>query len=228
MKASRSVPVYPFLNQTYNATRPLDAIPRVMPLGDSITEGAQNFTHGGFREGLTADLVTDGRTVLMVGSGATGAFANNQHEGHSGYYSQNIIDGLWRWLDDAQPQVVLLGIGTNDCAISADVDGLLARVGLLIDMTHMWSRRCWISVRTLTPFVDPVLNARVDQFNAALNPQIILPRAAAGRRVHHSIAGSSVSLANISGDNVHPTPVGYGQMQIQHRSDVNAILNVWV
>jgi len=97
----------------------------IMPLGDSITAWA-------YRDRLAALLVLDGWNFDMVGSISGGATTDGgpgqdnidlDHEGHTGWSTLNILEGhpdepdagrLDEWIDGADPDVVLLHIGTND------------------------------------------------------------------------------------------------------------------
>ncbi|MET1073917.1 MAG: hypothetical protein ABWY11_14825, partial [Umezawaea sp.] len=57
---------------------------RVMPLGDSITDGYN--VPGGYRINLWQRMAAAGQTVDFVGSGVNGpaALGDHDHEGHSG------------------------------------------------------------------------------------------------------------------------------------------------
>src|SRR5690349_12885605 len=58
---------------------------RVMPLGDSITDGFN--VPGGYRVGLWQRLVSGGFSVDFVGTGFNGpaSLGDHDHEGHSGF-----------------------------------------------------------------------------------------------------------------------------------------------
>ncbi len=58
---------------------------RVMPLGDSITDGFN--VQGGYRIGLWQRLANAGVATDFVGSGANGpaSLGDHDHEGHSGW-----------------------------------------------------------------------------------------------------------------------------------------------
>jgi lysophospholipase L1-like esterase len=199
---------------------------RLQCIGDSITAGSGDLTNGGYRKQLDADLTTDGRPPDMVGSLADGSFGDNQHNGLSGAFTLDLLTKMWAWLEYGNPHIVLLQIGTNDCATAYDLPNLPARVGTLLDMVHMFNPRTWVSVSDLTPLTDATYNARVNTFNAAL-PAVVATRVAAGRRAHFSQSGSAVSPGNLS-DGVHPNATGYAQKATVLRADVNVILNAWV
>lgn len=91
---------------------------RIMPLGDSITAGP-----GCWRAKLWHRLQTSGYTNIdFVGTQSDGGGCNPgyaydfDHEGHGGYSATGIAanNQLPPWLAAAQPDVVLMHLGTND------------------------------------------------------------------------------------------------------------------
>lgn len=122
---------------------------RIMPLGDSITAGVESYADGvgdlpapgsqtGYRKSLQTLLASGGYAADFVGSQAGGTAAgivDPSHEGHSGFTTSQIDAGASAWLANAQPDIVLLHIGTNDLNVSAvpvatavnNVDSILAK-----------------------------------------------------------------------------------------------------
>src|SRR3954463_4311363 len=86
---------------------------RVMPLGDSITEGTQ--VPGGYRIGLWQRLSGGGYRIDYVGSQFNGpsSLPDHDHEGHPGWRIDQIDANIGGWLQTYRPQTVLLHIGTN-------------------------------------------------------------------------------------------------------------------
>ena len=97
---------------------PVNRLLRIMPLGDSITEGQS--VPGSYRVELAALLAADQRPFTFVGSQSNGPADLEQraHEGHPGWCLEkcenNLRDHLTEWLKPAQPDIVLLDAGTND------------------------------------------------------------------------------------------------------------------
>ncbi|HEY9805787.1 MAG TPA: hypothetical protein V6D04_04415, partial [Candidatus Obscuribacterales bacterium] len=95
------------------------ASPKIMPLGDSITEGLHRVDPypGAYRVQLWQDLSLDGLAVDLVGSQTNGpsSLGDQNHEGHGGWTINQIRDlvngGI---LSTYQPDTVLLLIGAND------------------------------------------------------------------------------------------------------------------
>src|SRR3954453_20906550 len=86
---------------------------RVLPLGDSITEGTQ--VPGGYRIGLWQRMAAAQYRVDLVGSQFNGPanLGDHDHEGHPGWRVDQIDANINGWLASAGPRTVLLHIGTN-------------------------------------------------------------------------------------------------------------------
>jgi lysophospholipase L1-like esterase len=108
---------------------------RIMPTGDSITEGLETDngagTSGpsealrvGYRKALYDRLTAEGYAVQFVGSRSHGAATGlpyPQHEGTSGITQVGLRSAVVTGLQ-GKPDVVLLHIGTNDVHGSGSVD----------------------------------------------------------------------------------------------------------
>src|SRR5215471_8541351 len=100
---------------------------KIMPLGDSITFGynAQDETQGqggGYRFPLSQLLISAGLNINFVGSLKNGPpnWPYNSNEGHPGACIADIANGITPvnqggqgWLSLAQPDTILLMIGTD-------------------------------------------------------------------------------------------------------------------
>ena len=128
---------------------------KIMPFGDSITDGYNQDTQGGYRVELFKRAHADGKNITFVGSGSNGpstvdgvTFPNN-HEGHSGWtiYPEGWRDGISYCLSsnsnkkclatnsvmlEYKPNIVLLMIGTNDCIDNYDMANATTRLSTLI------------------------------------------------------------------------------------------------
>ena len=119
---------------------------RIMPLGDSITQGkidnnipeAQREGYRGFLWNHFQEL---GLAIDFVGSESNGTsnLPDKDHEGHSGWTINQLRDGrgsvansgVDNWIPAAEPDVVLLAAGTNDA--SAPGATIASRLSGLID-----------------------------------------------------------------------------------------------
>src|SRR5215212_10444100 len=106
---------------------------RVMPLGDSITEGTQ--VPGGYRNGLWQRFTANGYRVDFVGSQFNGpsSLGDHDHEGHPGWRIDQIDANIVGWLRTSTPHTVLLHIGTNDVLQNFNLGTAPNRLPALID-----------------------------------------------------------------------------------------------
>jgi lysophospholipase L1-like esterase len=158
--------------------RTLLAAIKVMPLGDSITEGLHPYPSHRFW--LFKKLEMAGYDIDFVGS-RTGVHLsgapNNQtnppyidwdlhHEGHAGWTTGQVLDQIDTWAPQYDPEVVLLHLGTNDMAQSHSVSGAIQNLDDIIDTL----RSANPSVKVLLAKIIParVLNQNIQALNAQI------------------------------------------------------------
>ncbi|GIF13438.1 RICIN domain-containing protein [Actinoplanes teichomyceticus] len=183
---------------------------RVMPLGDSITEGTQ--VPGGYRIGLWQRMAAAGYRVDLVGSQFNGpaALGDHDHEGHPGWRIDQIDAAIGGWLRTSTPRTVLLHIGTNDILQNYQVAGAPGRLSTLIDHITAAAPAADVFVATIIPLANAGQEAAARTFNASL-PGIVQAKASAGKRVHLVDMHAALSTADLI-DGVHPTAGGYDRM----------------
>ncbi len=183
---------------------------RVMPLGDSITEGTQ--VPGGYRIGLWQRFTGSGHRVDLVGSqfnGPTG-LGDHDHEGHPGWRIDQLDARIVTWLRDTTPRTVLLHIGTNDILQNYNVAGAPGRLSTLIDHITATVPTADVLVATIIPLANAGQEAAVRTFNAAI-PGIVRSKVDAGKRVHLVDMHAALTPADLI-DGIHPTATGYDKM----------------
>ncbi|SCF03682.1 Cellulase/cellobiase CelA1 [Micromonospora matsumotoense] len=178
---------------------------RVMPLGDSITDGFN--VPGGYRIELWQRLVADGYRVDFVGSMFNGPsnLGDHDHEGHSGWTISQVDANVVNWLRTTTPRTVLLHIGTNDMY---NASGAPARLSTLIDKITNTAPNADVFVATIIPRNGT--ESAVRTFNAAI-PGIVQSKVSAGKRVHLVDMFSAVGTADLA-DGLHPNATGYRKM----------------
>jgi lysophospholipase L1-like esterase len=183
---------------------------RVMPLGDSITDGL--VVPGGYRIGLWQRFTAGGYRVDFVGSLSNGpaSLGDHDHEGHSGWRIDQIDANIVNWLHATTPHTVLLHIGTNDIAQNDDLPNAPARLSALIDHITATVPTAEVFVAQIIPLGSPSLEAEVKTFNAAI-PGIVQGKVAAGKHVHLVDMHSALTTADLA-DGVHPNAGGYDKM----------------
>ncbi|KIF77594.1 SGNH hydrolase [Streptomyces sp. 150FB] len=181
---------------------------RVMPLGDSITDGYTPYP-GGYRVELWHRLAVGGYTVDFVGSQTNGPaeLGDHDHEGHPGWRIDQLDANLDTWLGQSDPRTIMLLIGTNDLNQNYDVGNAPNRLSALIDHILADKPRSELFVATVPPQQNGTQQGRVVTYNAAI-PAVV---AAKGPRVHLVKMYDALTTADLA-DGIHPTQAGYGKM----------------
>src|SRR5947209_16721832 len=183
---------------------------KVMPLGDSITDGLT--VPGGYRIGLWQRFTANGYKVDFVGSLSNGpaSLGDHDHEGHSGWRIDQIDANIVGWLNTYQPHTVLLHIGTNDILQNYDVSNAPNRLSALIDHITNTLPSAEVFVAQIIPLANTSQNAGVRTFNATI-PGIVQSKVAAGKHVHLVDQYDALTAADLA-DGIHPNAGGYDKM----------------
>jgi lysophospholipase L1-like esterase len=185
---------------------------RIMPLGDSITDGAG--APGGYRAPLYNILTNAGFKVDFIGTqtdnGAPG-LPDPDHEGHSGWLIgqiDSIIEGVFSKVSD--PDIILLLIGTNDYGTGYDTPHAIDRLEGLV--ARMATNRPYakIIVGNLLVRGEPYNTQIQTTFNPFI-PAMVKRQQALGREVYFDDIRSAVPLSDFP-DQLHPSAVGYAKM----------------
>jgi lysophospholipase L1-like esterase len=183
---------------------------RVMPLGDSITEGTQ--VPGGYRNGLWQRLAAGGYRTDFVGSQFNGpsSLGDHDHEGHPGWRIDQIDANIVGWLGSTNPRTVLLHIGTNDVLQDFDRANAPARLSALVDHITATVPNADVFVATIIPLANEWQESAAREYNATI-PAMVQSKVNAGKRVHLVDMHSALTTADLI-DGVHPTATGYDKM----------------
>jgi len=187
---------------------------KILPLGDSITDGiGTGVRGGGYRVHLFELAVGDGKNITFVGGSSNGpsgdvagmTFPTN-HEGHSGWTIEQ-IDGITP--DPAlgpEPHIVLLHIGTND--MYQTPAGAPDRLGELIDQILETLPDSLLVVSNIIPF--PGGSGPTGTYNDAV-PGVVQERIDAGAHILFAEQFEDFPESELS-DGVHPNNDGYDRM----------------
>ncbi|MEV1247436.1 lectin [Nonomuraea sp. NPDC050022] len=183
---------------------------RVMPLGDSITEGTQ--VPGGYRIGLWQRLAAGRYTVDFVGSqfNGPGSLGDHDHEGHPGWRIDQIDANITGWLRTYTPRTLLLHIGTNDVLQNYNLAGAPQRLSTLIDHITTAVPDADVLVATIIPLSNSGQESAARTFNAAI-PGIVQSKVNSGKHVHLVDMHSKLTTSDLI-DGIHPTAGGYDKM----------------
>jgi lysophospholipase L1-like esterase len=151
------------------------AVVRIMPLGDSITESFDG--QASYRYFLWHQLVGRGYAVDFVGS-MEGVFNgtplypdfDQDHEGHCGWTAADVLVEVGTWASSAEPDVVLVHLGTNDVAQGRTAEDIVADLGGIVDVIRGHNLQATVLLAQIAAASDPEtegLNAQIADLAAA-------------------------------------------------------------
>lgn len=153
-----------------------DDTARIMPLGDSITQGISSGIvdtayQVSYRKELWDSLKAAGYNVDFVGSLSNGqAYAgfDPHHEGHPGLRDDEVAAGVYGWLVKNPADLVLLHIGTNEVnPSSGDVETILKEIdrfseNIVVILARIINRATYSSLTTqFNDNVETMAQARI-------------------------------------------------------------------
>ena len=201
---------------------------RIMPLGDSITDGFN--VVGGYRTPLWKTLEQNGYTdnIEFVGQNWGGEVAP-RHSGYSGYAIADIPNqrmGIYNFIDwlmtEYPADVVMLQIGTNDILSSYELDGMGDRLELLVDSVLNYIPEGGMLFLATIPYMDAdvttytdaytveEMDKAVDDYNAQVKA-LAEKKIAEGKPVTLSDNNAVLTKADLA-DGVHPSEEGYAKL----------------
>lgn len=210
------------------ATLPAAEPLRVMPLGDSITQGARAALT--YRRPLWHALEAAGHDVDFVGSvsrtyrpsGEASDF-DADHEGHWGWRADQILRHIDDWAARARPHVVLLHIGTNDIGAGQDIDETVSEVRAIVARLRAHNPRVAVLVAAIIPLVGGAVTASVEAYNGRLRTLAgELDRPAARVVLVDHFSGFDPQMDSYDG--VHPNASGAAKMAQRWLAALNALL----
>jgi len=183
---------------------------KIMPLGDSITDGFN--VPGGYRITLKPKLDAGGYATDFVGTLSNGpaGLTDREHQGLSGWRIDQLDANIVTWLQQTTPDTVLLHIGTNDMIQGIDLANAPTRLGGLIDKITATRPDARVLVASIVPLAAAGQEASVRAYNAAI-PGVVQARASAGKHVSFVDMHAALTTADLA-DGIHPTAAGYAKM----------------
>lgn len=153
------------------ATAAGDEVARIMPLGDSITQGYA----ASYREPLWIALRDKDWNVDFVGSmdryyggGAQVGNYDTDHEGHWGWFADEVLERIADWVKRSDPDIVLLHLGTNDVGTGQDPSETAGEVSQIIARLRQHNPRVHVLLAAIIPVDHATANERIRQYNSAL------------------------------------------------------------
>ena len=184
---------------------------RIMPLGDSITQADAD--HDSYRRPLWQRLEASGARVDFVGSQRAHhrgepprADFDIDHEGHWGWRVDEVLEHIDGWIEDAQPDVVLIHLGTNDLIQRQGVPGTLEELSALVDALRASLPGVRIVMAQIIPTTTAAINERIEALNARL------PSLAASKSIRLVDHFTDFDALALTYDGVHPNASGEARM----------------
>ncbi|MBX0334109.1 SGNH/GDSL hydrolase family protein [Pontibacter sp. HSC-14F20] len=134
---------------------------RIMPLGNSITQGNMEFVS--YRYPLWKKLIDAEVNFEFVGSHTTnnggtptfldynGQSFSNRNEGHWGWTTDQILANIAQWAGTYKPDIVLMHLGTNDTFMNQGIDNTVDELKAVIAAIHDNSPGVTILLAKLIP-----------------------------------------------------------------------------
>jgi lysophospholipase L1-like esterase len=193
---------------------------RIMPLGDSITQGCcsgfQAF--GGYRSKLYDLLTLGGVAVDFVGTLSdppnNGSLPDRDHQGYPGATIEMLQNSMGNVFTNVlTPDIILLDIGTNNFWNGDQPIAVSMALKALIEQVAMQSPSSKILVSNLLLRTDDHAVAQ-DQFRRDYLPALVSDEVARGRHVSIADLHSALLGSDLTADRVHPTVNGYNKMAV--------------
>ena len=206
-----------FIEPPASTICPANGACKILPLGDSITDGL-GFS-GGYRVELFRQAINAGKDITFVGSKANGPntvdgrnFPRN-HEGYSGWSIDEIAGIVPSPALNNDPNIILLMIGTNDTwkdEGNTDPAAMQRKLTSLVDKIVDNQPEALLVVALITPRYD-YAESFVAPYNNII-PQIVQQRADMGFNVILADQFNGFPRSGMQSDNLHPNESGYNWM----------------
>ena len=201
---------------------------KIMPLGDSITDGVGSSQGGGYRVELFHKAVQAHKAITFVGSAThpngpatvDGKTFPRNHEGHPGYTVDNssTTSGISPLVDASisanHPNIITLMIGTNDLNRNVDPTNFPTRLGALLDKIIKDAPNALVVVAKITPWQDDGTNtSAVEPFNTKI-ATLVQTYMTGGKHValvdmYTPLRANTNYKTALMGDYLHPNDAGY-------------------
>ncbi|MBN2090081.1 T9SS type A sorting domain-containing protein [candidate division KSB1 bacterium] len=189
---------------------------KIMPLGDSITEGYWGSTPiGGYRDDLANMLQDEGVSFDFVGTLSDYVNAYPRHEGHAGKETSFLVQNVKNYLQATQPDVILLHIGTNDINEGNSAASVKNQTDLLMTNIYNHDPQITILVASIIPRKDDTgENKNVEHTNLApMLEQLVQQKNVLGFSAIYVPVNELFRLntdwQKMLSDKMHPTNSGY-------------------
>lgn len=193
-------------------TAPPAAPARIMPLGDSITQG--DAEHNTYRRPLWKSLEADGYDVDFVGSLSTNHRGapprddfDRDHEGHWGVRVDEVLDHIREWVAASEPDIILIHLGSNDVFQDQSTDSTVDELSELIDAIRQSRPQATLLLAQIIPTAMEPKNRGIRELNARI-PELAHAKSTPSSPVIVVDQFSGFDASRQTYDGVHPNPDG--------------------
>ncbi len=204
---------------------------KIMPLGDSITDGIGSYLGtGGYRDDLYQFLTDQGINFDFVGSLNDGISPDPDHEGHDGFTAEQIDSLLMGKLVNYSPDIILLHIGTNNIGAGENDSATVATIEDILDKIHNFDSQIHVIFSSLIPQVFPDKDSLVDRINYRLR-NLFYRKLAEGYQIRYAGNNEIFKLDEnwaedlLSADGFHPNDAGYHKMAQVFSDEISNIVH---
>jgi len=191
-----------------------EAVVRIMPLGDSITQGY----HTSYRDPLWSALREAGWKVDFVGTmksnyggGGPPRGYDTDHEGHWGWHADEVMERIAEWAERSNPDIVLLHLGTNDVGTGHDPLETAGEVAQVIALLRDQNPGIHVLLALIIPVDHAAANKNIREYNEALaETAALLDRDSSRVLVVDQFSGFDAAADTYDG--VHPNENGNRKM----------------
>lgn len=187
------------------------AVVKVMPMGDSITQ--VDGTAMGYKGYLLARLLAAGEQVHYVGSQvATGpaALTDKHNEGHSGWQNASFQPTAGRFVATYRPDVVIYHVGTNDIWSNVDADTAIVRLRDVLTKIYAAKSNTHVVLAEIVR-MNVGKTAQWRSYNRRI-PGVVSDFRQQGRKISLADLSSTLTIADLQADGIHPTDAGHRKM----------------
>ncbi|MFK8185844.1 MAG: PA14 domain-containing protein [Phormidesmis sp.] len=205
----------------------LDTV-RILPLGDSITRAGGEYDS--YRRPLWQQLIANGyNKVDFVGSqGQIGPNAktdfDDDNEAYGGFRADQIAANIGSWATSAQPDIVLLHLGSNDMIQGQSVDSTIDDIIDIIDTLRTINPNVAVLLAQITPSVDSRGGQQIEALGNAI-PSIVNARNTAESPIILVDQRTGFSATDDTYDGLHPDQGGEIKMANRWYDALTALFN---
>ena len=195
---------------------------RIMPLGDSITQGynisVEEIYQSGYRNYLWHSLNSTNNSVNFVGSQTQGSslypYFDYNHEGYAWWLTQDIANEVYGFLASNQPDIILLHIGSNDTSPNQNNSSSVVGINNILNQIDYYEKDYNHSIRVIVATIinRKTYHSTIHTFNTNLK-NLVNSRITLGDKITLVDMEYNAGLNSSDySDEVHPNNNGYEKM----------------